>query len=584
MICKKDLNTQDNKFLFDMLDNELAGKSDLDNRVRRYITPKRVVWKYEGEEAKVENSEVLIKKRTGQSTLFPVEPCLLMNQRRKAAVLLDFGIEMHGGIQILTWRCGNNTSAKLRIRFGESAMEAMSELGGEKNATNDHAVRDHIIDASCYGTIEIGNTGFRFVRIDLMDENSFIEIKSIRAVFVYKDIEYKGSFQCNDELLNKIWYTGAYTVHLNMQYCLWDGIKRDGMVWIGDMHPETSTIQAVFGYDDVVPVSLDFVRDETPLPGWMNGLPSYSMWWILIQHGWYIQNGDIQYLREQKDYLVELIQCFTQYVQEDGKDTIAPRFFDWPSSANEKAVEAGVHSLFIMAMDAGKELCEVLGETQAAEMCHDLAAKLRKYPIEHGDSKQAAAFMTLAGQMDAAIANDEVLSVDGAKHISTFLGYYVLKARGVAGDIQGSIDCIREYWGGMLQLGATTFWEDFNLDWMKNASRIDELVEEGKVDVHGSYGDYCYKGYRHSLCHGWASGPTAWLSEYVLGIKIVEPGCKVVKVEPELGDLEWVEGTYPTPYGIIYVRHEKLADGSIKSEIHLPQGVTIEKEQSKQPA
>lgn len=78
----------------------------------------------------------------------------------------------------------------------------------------------------------------------------------------------------------------------------------------------------------------------------------------------------------------------------------------------------------------------------------------------------------------------------------------------------------------MLDLGATTFWEDFDIKWLDNAARIDELVPEGKVDVHRSYGDFCYKGFRHSFCHGWASGPTAWLSEHVLGISIVEPGCK----------------------------------------------------------
>jgi hypothetical protein len=63
----------------------------------------------------------------------------------------------------------------------------------------------------------------------------------------------------------------------------------------------------------------------------------------------------------------------------------------------------------------------------------------------------------------------------------------------------------------MLDLGATTFWEDFDFAWTDNAARIDELVPAGKKDVHGGYGAYCYIGFRHSLCHGWASGPTAWL-------------------------------------------------------------------------
>lgn len=83
------------------------------------------------------------------------------------------------------------------------------------------------------------------------------------------------------------------------------------------------------------------------------------------------------------------------------------------------------------------------------------------------------------------------------------------------------------------------------------------------------------KGFRHSLCHGWASGPTSWLSEYVLGVQVVEPGCRVVRITPHLGDLEWVEGTFPTPYGVITIRHEKGADGKVRSRIDAPSEVKV---------
>ena len=40
---------------------------------------------------------------------------------------------------------------------------------------------------------------------------------------------------------------------------LWDGIKRDRAVWIGDLHPETAVVTAVSGNLDIVPQSLDWV-------------------------------------------------------------------------------------------------------------------------------------------------------------------------------------------------------------------------------------------------------------------------------------------------------------------------------------
>ena len=95
------------------------------------------------------------------------------------------------------------------------------------------------------------------------------------------------------------------------------------------------------------------------------------------------------------------------------------------------------------------------------------------------------------------------------------------------------------------------------------------------MDIHAAYGQYCYSGYRHSLCHGWASGPTPWMSQYVLGVQVLEPGCRKVAIRPQLGDLQWVEGAYPTPYGNIWIRHEKNEDGSLRSAINAPHEVEI---------
>ncbi len=150
-------------------------------------------------------------------------------------------------MELVTGMYSGNAPVKVRIRFGESVGEAMSELGGEQNATNDHAVRDMVVSLPWLGKLELGNTGFRFVRIDVLDEDREIHLKEVNAVSVMRDLPYLGSFKSSDSLLNRIWDTGAYTVHLNMQDYLWDGIKRDRLVWVGDLHPEVATVMAVFG-------------------------------------------------------------------------------------------------------------------------------------------------------------------------------------------------------------------------------------------------------------------------------------------------------------------------------------------------
>ena len=540
--------------------------------VTEYLEPTRVLWKV----GVVKNEMRLLKKRTGQADLSNIDMCTIENKKgEKGSILLDFGKELQGGVQIVTGIWSGNKPIKIRLRFGESASEAMSEIDGKGGATNDHSIRDFETLLPWLGTAELGNTGFRFVRIDVVDEDVKLVLKEVNAIAKYRNLTYRGSFNSSDTLLNKIWMTGAYTVQLNMQDYLWDGIKRDRLVWVGDLNPEIATINTVFGYNEVVPKSLDFARNTTPLPQWMSGISAYSMWWIINHRDWYYHHGDLKYLKEQQSYLGELLKLLIQKIDADGKEKLdGHRFLDWPSSEDPKAIHAGLQAMMVLSLQAGGDLMLKLGDKIASDNCAEAVSRLKKYlPLTHS-AKQAAALLSMAKLIDAKQA-DEVISEGGAAKFSTFFGYYMLQAKANAKNYEDAMQIIRTYWGGMLNLGATSFWEDFNLDWTKNAGRIDELVPDGKIDIHGAYGEYCYIGFRHSLCHGWAAGPTPWLTEHVLGISIIKPGCKVVQVKPNLGSLTFAEGTFPTPMGLIKIRHEKRSDGTIKSTIKAPKGVKI---------
>ena len=548
------------------------------SRTIAYLPPTRIVWQETTGSSSIEGIDKLLLPGNGQAELVGGKECVIRKRPDgKVSFLLDFGRELQGGIQIVTGQ-SSRKEAKVRIRFGESVSEAMCDITPENGATNDHAIRDFHFTLPWLGVAEIGNSGFRFVRIDVEEPDIDLLLKEVRATFGYRDIPYLGSFKSDNDRLNDIWMTGAYTVHLNMQEYIWDGVKRDRLVWIGDLHPELMTVNTVFGYNEVIPKSLDLIRDTTPVPNWMNGISSYSIWWLLIHKDWYLYQGNLDYLIEQKAYMTTLFNHLITKIDDQGKEMLdGTRFLDWPSSPNVKGVDAGLQALMVMAMDAGHEMALAMGDKELAGRCAKTSKKLKKYIPDHNQSKQGAALMALAGLMKAEKADKEVLSVGGAQGFSTFYGYYMLEAMAKAGNYQGAMDIISEYWGAMLDLGATTFWEDFHIDWTKNAARIDELVPEGKIDVHSAYGDYCYKGFRHSLCHGWASGPTAWLSRHVLGVEVVEPGFKKVRITPHLGNLKWVEGTFPTPYGVIQIKHTKGADGKIVSDIQVPEGVELVK-------
>ncbi len=565
-----------------VFDASYEGTTQTDELTRTYISPQRVVWSYAGADGSlVQNPQLLLSQGISQSVMGARDMCTLTSTANEtASVILDYGRELHGGLQLVMGSSSRREPSLVRIRFGESVGEVNSQTVNYDwkvgYSTDDHAKRDIVVEIPREGLFEIGNTGFRFVRIDLLQPQTTIRLKEARAILRYRDIPYLGSFRSNNGRLNRIWLTAAYTVHLNMQEYLWDGIKRDRLVWLGDMHPEVSTISKVFGYNEVVPKSLDIACEYYPLPGWMNGMSAYSMWYLIIQYDWYMQNGDKAFLQKHRDYIVGLIEQIDSMIDGQGNETLSPfRFLDWPSSGNPAGVEAGYRGLLSWALEDAQKLCDILGEPAAAQKATAARERLNRKVLPHNDLKQAAALMSIGGVMDPQRAADEVLKVGGAKGFSTFYGYYMLQALAKAGEYQTALDIISQYWGGMLDMGATTFWEDFNLEWTENAARLDEIAPEGKKDIHGDFGAYCYPGYRHSFCHGWSSGPAAWLSEHVLGVKIVDAGCTTVKIEPHLGDLEWVEGTYPTPKGVITVKHTKRADGSIDTKVTAPKGIKV---------
>lgn len=230
-----------------------------DSRTYGYMPPVRIVAQEQAD--LISGGDLLLEAGNGQADLQNARICVLRSRDgRRPGLLLDFGRELQGGLRIVTGMPADNRPVRVRIRFGESVSEAMCDIDGANGASNDHAVRDFTLTLPWLGAVECGDSGFRFARIDLLDDDRELHLKQVEAVFQYRDIPYIGSFRSSDERLDRIWATGAYTVHLCMQEYLWDGVKRDRLVWVGDLHPEIMTVNSVFGYNEVVPRSLDLAR------------------------------------------------------------------------------------------------------------------------------------------------------------------------------------------------------------------------------------------------------------------------------------------------------------------------------------
>jgi len=128
--------------------------------------------------------------------------------------------------------------------------------------------------------------------------------------------------------------------------------------------------------------------------------------------------------------------------------------------------------------------------------------------------------------------------------ISPYFNAYLLDAMSRTGHRREALYWIRQYWGGMLAEGATSFWVSYDLRW-------------SKTDFHLSLQADGTSGYFVSLAHGWSGGPATWLSENVLGILPASPGYDAVEIDPELLGLDWARGNVPTPHGSIKISIDK---------------------------
>ena len=106
----------------------------------------------------------------------------------------------------------------------------------------------------------------------------------------------------------------------------------------------------------------------------------------------------------------------------------------------------------------------------------------------------------------------------------------------------------------MLKLGATTFWEAY------------DTSIKGK-DQYSFYD----RPYGKSLCHGFSAGPAAFLPSEVLGLRPLEDGWKRFSVNPDLGNLKWVDASVPTPFGniVIEIKNNTMT-------MNVPAGTTAE--------
>jgi alpha-L-rhamnosidase len=463
------------------------------------------------------------------------------------SLLIDFGREVSGRLLV---ESACDCAARILLSYGESEGEALS--GENYLGTNLMTVPPH-------GTARGPKSGFRYAWLRFVGGAPLAAFRSIRLEGIAYPVQYAGSFASSDPLLNRIWQTAAYTAHLCMQDGVWDAPKRDRGWWAGDLAVSGPVISQVFADR--------FLLDDTlthliPAAGQdVNGIPGYTALWIITLADLYRHSGDKLSLEEKHTAILRLLQQMDAEIDASGR-FLNPQhrwlFVDWSPGlfAFTNEAEEGTELEFVLGFRDGAWLLSESGDTAAARLYHaraiKLAAQARHQFLDangvFSDSWQLNAMAVLAGvatPQDYPTIWTRVFRKVGsngtqAQTISPYFNDFLIEAMAQMGHRGAAVNWIREYWGGMLAEGATSFWEAYDLRWDKENARA-HLQADGTT------------GYFVSLAHGWSAGPASWLMEQLLGVTVTGPASSTVQIRPELAGLRWVRGAVATPRGPIRV-------------------------------
>lgn len=389
--------------------------------------------------------------------------------------------------------------------------------------------------------------GVRYGWIHVRSFSKAWHIIGVRLVCQTRPTNYNGSFSCSDTMLTRIWYTGAYTVKLNLLKDYLGAIlmnRGDRFSWTGDAHPAQATSMVAFGNYDFVKRNIAYTSTQS------NGIKSYALYWVLSLIDYYKYTGDTITLKSYIDNAcTKLDDAYKIYgtnpnLEYYGWDERLGAGFEHPNIPEPQ------NAYKMLSIRAWKEFSATMGICGRT----DLQDKYNNYATEKivALRKDASWYQNFGLHAGTDAVTTGLLSTDEKKAIyeksftdkvnrlsySPFNQYFIIQAFALLNKYDDALSSIRDLWGGQIKYGGTTFFEDYRPSW--NAV----ISKNGPVP-----NNQC--GFT-SLCHPWGAGVTKWLSEEVLGIKPTSPGFATFDILPHLGrTLTKVSGKMPTPLGDI---------------------------------
>lgn len=546
--------------------------------------------------------------RTPLSLLEQDGEAVLLGGFGEAYVLLDYDREIVGGItaEIV---CEEDTHVRLDYEEEPSLALRRDPLACSWYRL---VTDEYDLPKGTHTIVSKGRRGFRFVSF-AVSSNANVTIRNVRAENGVFPAEQRGSFRCSDERLNRIWDISAATARACMQNFYEDGVKRDGLLWIGDYRVTFLSAFYLTGDADLAKKSLLMIRDSRYECG---ALPACSARGGAVQHGKdeaisYMPGipGDGQNRWIILNYMCDYIIAVEEYLRMTGDRSIlsellpsafdAAKFLltlidletpgvwyidDYASNRDDKGFNytiltdctmnpkncfssKGALLLELLAsFQSLYRMAEKAGETENAQWAKEQELRLDAHINAHYYDAVHAQYLDRKKQRFFDISQypapyavlagkEDAIGMERAlRSVMPALGFpmaWRVEAAFLCGHAKEALNDIRSAWGKMLDADSRTCWERLDVPEMNATHYYDALG---------------------SFCHGWTSSPAWQLPAWVVGIRPEADGFRKITVVPNLEGLDFAEASVPTPCGDITARVEREGKHEVLY-LELPDGV-----------
>ncbi len=506
-----------------------------------------------------------------------VEPLHL--QHNDTSVFVDFGQETFGRILLKDIK----GKGKILIVYGESKEEA---LAGKIAETWETRTIDYISPTN--DTLPVP-MAFRYVYVQ---PDSGISIGNISHLYEYLPVKKKGTFECSDTILNQIFNTSSRTLELNTRELMSDGIKRDRWCWSGDLFIGLPLNYYHYFDEDIVRRSLVALRGHDPVIHHINTIPEYTFYWFISIYNHFLYTADTSFLYTNFDNMKSMMNYCLEKRNDDGFFEVDWNadwvFIDWSKIKPGYGTIAMEQVLFWKSLTVMAEMANIIDKNEEAATYDSIASQLKHkiketlwndnlngfvhHVVDTAKEKDKieqvpynstlitryanyyALLMDMLDDREKLLVKEHVLLNDSIPEVKApFHRYYEWCALCEMNENEYAVNKMKEYCKGMLELGATTFWEDF---------------DSSLVDLN----HYKWSGrpYGKSLCHVWGAGSILIIGKYIAGIRPLEPGYKSYLIEPNLSGLDWFDASVPVKRGFVKVYMDNKI---IKLKADMPNGI-----------